>query len=264
MPHDPDAVSSLGTRARDLLDAGDPQGALPIFAEAISMAELPGDGAELSGLLGDMAVAYRRVGNIETAIDVNRRAIDVARARGDDLDVSLWCGNLGGIFYSLPDLDAAEACFREAMEAAGRAGSAEQISIAGSHLAGMMGERGRFSEAAEIMAAARARAAVKSDVASIVRELQLDLHLRWANSLREERRLREMREVIERALTGYGEGPRSRTEVTLLLLLADSCENGGDITGARAAIRRAADASEAIGETDNAQEFRALERRMKS
>jgi tetratricopeptide (TPR) repeat protein len=246
------------------MDAGDAAGALPIFAEAVAMAERPGGEAELSGLLGDMAVAYRRSANVEAAIDTNRRAIDIARARGDELDVARWSGNLGGILYSRARLDAAEACFREAMEAAGRAGSPEQLSIAGSHLAGMMGERGRFSEAAEIMAAARARAAADPDVAAVVRKLQLELHLRWANSLRQERRLREMREVIDRALTGYGEGARSRSEVMLLLLLADSCENGGDITGARAALRRAADASEAIGETGNAQELRSLERRMKS
>ena len=73
-----------------------------------------------------------------------------------------------------------------------------------------------------------------------------------------------MRDVIDRAVTDPGDGPRSRSEVMLLLLLADSCENDGDIAGARAAILRAADASEAIGEADNAQELRTLERRMKS
>src|SRR6186997_2327556 len=100
MPPDPRALDSLSTRARNLLEAGDPTSALPIFAEAVAMAEHAGGAAELSGLLGDMAVAYRRVANIDAAIDTNRRAIDVARARGDDLDVSRWSGNLGGIFHS--------------------------------------------------------------------------------------------------------------------------------------------------------------------
>jgi tetratricopeptide (TPR) repeat protein len=258
-----DSLDSLSTAAGDFLESGDPRRALELYVDAVALATAAGKQAELSGLLGDMAAAYRRLGDVPAAIATNRRAIEVARACGHDLNVARWSGNLGGLLQSGNDLDGAEACFREAVEAAARIGSPEQMAIAAGHLAGLMGERGRFSEGVEIMAQARASAGTTPAISAIIRDLELGLFLRWAYSLREEGRRREARDVINRALATRADAPRTKDEVLLLILLGDIEENEGNIRAACEAVRRAAEASEAIGEYDEAKELLDLQRRMR-
>ena len=257
------SLESISTAASDLLEAGDPERALPLYLEAVSMAAAAGKQSELSSLLGDLAVAYRRVGDIQAAIETNRRAIDVARSCGDDLNVARWSGNLGGILYSQGDTDGAESCFREAMEAAARTGTTEQMAIAAGHLAGMLGERHRFSDAVETMARAREYAAASPTVTSVIREQECGLFVRWARTLSDEGRLRETREVIDRALASAPGAPPTRDVVFLLMLLADISEREGDIVSASEAIERAASASQAIGDHDEARQVRDLARRMR-
>jgi tetratricopeptide (TPR) repeat protein len=256
-----DPLDSLGAAAGDLLERGDPAGALPLYLQAVALASAAGRREELSGLLGDMAVAYRRLGDLSQAIETNRRAIEVARACQHDLNLARWSGNLGGLLYHHDDFDGAEAAFREAMDAAARTGLPEQISIAAGHLAAMMGERGRFSEAVEIMARARAPEAAPAVVA-IVREQEIGLFWRWASALREGGRVREAREVIERALTTRAGAERVPQEVALLVLLAEIAENEGDMVSAGETMERAAAASEAMGDRRQADRLRDLARRM--
>lgn len=258
-----ESLQLIATAACELLEAGDPARALPLYLKAVSMATAAGNQAELSSLLGDMAVAYRRMADVAAAIETNRRAIEVARNCGHDLDVARWCGNLGGLLHAQGDFDAAEACFREAMAAAARTGSAEQMAVAAGHLAGMLGERHRFSEAAETMTRARACATGNPTVTAILREQELDLFVRWARSLTNEGRLREAREVIGRAEALSVAASHAPQEVVLLMLLADISEREGDIVSASDALDRAADASQAIGDPGGATELRELARRMR-
>ena len=263
MPNEPDPLKAIGDAAGDRLEAGDAAGALELYGAAVALAAMTDRRAELSGLLGDMAVAFRRTGDIASAIETNRRAIEAAREWGHDLDLARWSGNLGGLLYAQGDVDGAEKCFREAMDAAGRTGNAEQMAIAGGHLAGMLGERKRFSEAAEAMALARRRAAAQPAARAVLHELELDLLARWAQSLHAERRLREAREVIEHGLASEAGSPPAGQEVFLLMLLAEICEREGDIVSASEAIDRAAATSDALGDRDEAKKLRELARRMR-
>jgi tetratricopeptide (TPR) repeat protein len=263
MATEPDPLKAIGDAAGDRLESGDAAGALELYGAAVALAAMTNRRAELSGLLGDMAVAFRRTGDVASAIETNRRAIEAARECGLDLDLARWSGNLGGLLYVQDDFDGAEACFREAMDAAVRTGNAEQMAIAGGHLASMLGERKRFSEAAEAMGAARGRAATSPAARAVLREQELDLFVRWTHSLRSEGRLREAREVIERALATGAEKPPTKQAVVLLVLLGELCEREGDIVSASEAIGRAASASEALGDRDEAKELHQLARRMR-
>jgi tetratricopeptide (TPR) repeat protein len=257
------SLNDINAAAGDLLAAGNPQRALDLYLEAVDMASATGQQREVSDLLGDMAVAYRRTGNIDAAIETNRRAIDMARACGYDLNVARWSGNLGGLLYHQHDIDNAEACFREAFEAAARTDSSEQISIAGGHFASVMGERGRFSEAVTIMATARDQAKGSPAVLPIIREQETQLYLRWAHTLREANRLREARDVINRALSIVDSANPSKETMLLLLLLGDIEESDGNIVAGSAAVERAAAVSDAIGNPDEAVQLRQLARRMR-
>lgn len=255
----PDTLAAISSAASGFLEGDEPELALPLYLKAVTMATAAGARAELSGLLGDLAVTYRRLGDLPAAIATNRKAIEASRACRHDLNITRWSGNLGGLLLNSGDFDGAEVALREAVEAAARTGLPDQVSIAGGHWAAIMGQRGRYSEAVETMERAGA-AAGSVDVAAIVRSQELDLFLRWVRSLREERRLREAREVIERALPlAAGTKP----SVLLLLLLADVEETEGDIVAAAAAADRAADAAEALGDADEADTLRNLARRMR-
>jgi tetratricopeptide (TPR) repeat protein len=257
------SLDDITQAAGDFLQAGDAQRALDLFLEAVAMAEAAGRQRDISDLLGDLAVAYRRVGNIEAAIETNRRAIDAGRACGHDLNVARWSGNLGGLLYLQNDIDGAEACFREALSAAARTGSPDQMSLAAGHFASLMGERGRFSEAVTIMAEARQHASAAPTTASIIRDQETQLYLRWAHTLRNSHRLREARDVINRALAINTGTPPARETMLLLILLGDIEENDGDIVAASAAIERAGDVCAAIGDRDEEMQLRQVARRMR-
>lgn len=256
------SLDSISRAAGDALAEGNLNTALSLFREAVDLAVDLGDPRALSGLLGDLAVTHRRRGDIPAAIETNRRAIDVARGCGHHLDVACWSGNLGGIFYRAGLVDEAEACFREAVDAAAHTGSAEQMSLAAGHLAAIMGERGRFSDAVESMAEARAHEDVSPPVRDIILDQELVLYLRWAHSLRSDRRLRQAREVVERALASEA-ARRAREEVVALWILgAELDENEGDIASAVEALERASEAAKCLGHEEQVRRLRELAERM--
>ena len=259
----PRSLEELSQAAGDLLEAGRPAEALQVYASAVKLAQEGHRQRELSDLLGDMAVAYRRTGDTASAIGTNRLAIEAARASAYDLNVARWSGNLGGLLYNGGDLDGAEACFRDAAMAAARLGDPRQMSIAGGHFGSLMGERGRFSEAVAELEHACAIAGKAPDVLAIVREQQADLFCKWAYSLRQGRRQREARDVINRAFADLGDAVPGKAAVMLLMLLADLDENDGNVVGAVATIERAAKVAEASGDGAHAAELRDLGRRMR-
>jgi hypothetical protein len=61
----PRTLEDLSQAAGDLLDGGSPARALPLFGEAVAIAKAAERRRELSDLLGDMAVACRRVGRAQ-------------------------------------------------------------------------------------------------------------------------------------------------------------------------------------------------------
>jgi tetratricopeptide (TPR) repeat protein len=257
------SLDDISQAAGDLLHKGDPASALPLYLEAIKIAKASGRAHDVSDLLGDLAVAYRRLGDVDAAIATNRRAIEAARACGSDLNIARWSGNLGGLLCMHDDVDGSEVCFREAMEAAARSGSPEQMSIAGGHFASIMGERGRFSEAVAIMEEARTHAAASPAMVPIIRNQEAQLYLKWVYSLRTGNRLREARDVIARAMTLLAEAPPSKETMLLLILLGDLEETDGNVVAASAAIERAAGVCEAMGDESEALKLRDVVRRMR-
>ena len=257
------SLDDISQAAGDLLHRGDPASALPLYLEAIKIADASGRVSDVSDLLGDLAVAYRRLGDIDAAIATNRRAIDAARACGCDVNVARWSGNLGGLLCMHDDVDGAEGCFREAITAAARSGSPEQMSIAGGHFTSIMGERGRFSEAVEIMEEARTHAAASPAMGPIIRNQEAQLYLKWAYSLRMGNRLREARQVITSAMTLLAEAPPSKEKMLLLILMGDVEETDGNIAAASAAIERAAGVCEAMGDESEAMKLRDVAVRMR-
>jgi tetratricopeptide (TPR) repeat protein len=258
------SLDDISQAAGALLHEGDPASALPLYLEAVEMALASGRQRDVSDLLGDLAVVYRRLGDIDAAIETNRRAIEAARACGDDVNVARWSGNLGGLLYMQDDIDGAESCFREAVAAAARANSPEQMSIAGGHFTTIMGERGRFPEAVAIMEEARARAAASPAVVPVIRNQEAQLFLNWAYTLRNGNRLLEARQVIDHALMLLADAPPSTETMLLLILRGDVEETDGDVAAASAAIERAAGVCEAIGEDGEAMKLRDVARRMRS
>ena len=259
-----DSLESISTAAGDCLERGDLDQALVLFTRAVALAEAADDQAALSGLLGDLAVTHRRRGDIPAAIHTNRRAIEAARACGHDLNVARWSGNLGGLLMHAGETDAAEGCFRDAALAAARTGLPDQMSIAGGHLAAIMGARGRFSEAMEIMREALDRARGTPAVAAIIRRQSLDLAGQWAFQLRSRGQVRQAREVIEDALPPDADDPTDAAAVRLLVLLADLHENDGDVVTASAVLERAAGISDGLGDPAQARELRTLSQRIRS
>lgn len=258
-----DTLESISEAASDRLEGGDPYGALPLYVEAVAMATSAGRLEALSGLYGDLAVAYRRTGDVDAAIRTNFRAIEAASAVGNNLNLAQWSGNLGGLLYQRGDLDGAETCFRNAMTAAVQTGDGEQLSIAAGNLASAMGARGRYSEALALLTQARDDAPNATAIEAIVRRQEIDLLLNWAQALRQENRFSEAREVIQRATAALADAAPTKATVLLLILLGDIEENEGNIVAAAGAIAQAAHASEAIGESDEAKDLRELERRMR-
>jgi hypothetical protein len=98
---------------------------------------------------------------------------------------------------------------------------------------------------------------------SIVREQETQLYLRWAHTLREAHRMREARDVINRALTIVSGAPPAKETMLLLLLLGDIEENDGNIVAGSAAVERAAAVGDAMGDADEAAQLRQLARRMR-
>ena len=257
------SLDDISQAAGDFLHKGDPASALPLYLEAIRIADASGRMSDVSDLLGDLAVAYRRLGDIDAAIAANRRAIHAARACGYDVNVARWSGNLGGLLYMHDDVDGAEACFREAMQAAARSSSPEQMSIASGHFASIMGERGRFAEAVAVMAEACTHAAASPAMVPIIRNQEAQLYLKWAYSLRTANRLHEARQVITRALTVLDDAVPSKEIMLLLILMGDVEETDGNVVAASAAIERAAGVCEAIGDEGEAMKLHDVASRMR-
>jgi tetratricopeptide (TPR) repeat protein len=175
------AEADYGTvRARGTahLDAGRYAAALEAFVEAEPLA----DDAELCGLLGDMAVAYNGVGNLNGAIRTYDRAIALCRRAGDHVNLSRWCQNLGLIRVERGELDAAETLLSEGVAAARRSGDAYQISTAVGNLANVFTQRGEYGAAVEALEEAE-RTAPGPRLRATWRRALLVVNRAWAMQL---------------------------------------------------------------------------------
>ena len=152
----PQEYAKLTQVAGDQLEAGRPHCALEWFLEAERVAVAENRDRELPGLLGDIAVAYRRIGNEKLAISTNRRAIEASQRAGDMLNLTRWCQNLAGLLFQTGDVDAAVPYARTAIYAAARLRSAQQLALATRLLLSLLGGNSTAQKTTtEILVAAR-------------------------------------------------------------------------------------------------------------
>jgi tetratricopeptide (TPR) repeat protein len=188
------AVSRLAKRGSKLLDAGDPVGALEALTKAESLARREGDLHALCGILGDRALAFRKVGNPHKAAQINQEAIDLCRSIGDTLNESRWTTNLLALHLDEGDDDAAERLMDPAIDAAKRTGRPDHVSIALGHAGILLERRRRYADAAEHLRLAEENSGNDPSLADYWRRARLVVHRTWAERLQEERRLAEAAE----------------------------------------------------------------------
>lgn len=143
------AFEDLSRAGGDHLEEGRAFHALEALLAAERAALAERRDRELAGLLGDIAVAYRRVGNLEKAVATYRRAVEISQRMGDMLNLTRWCQNLAGILSREGNHDAALPYARTGLYAATRLGDPMQISLAANTLAAAVPPG---AEAATIMA----------------------------------------------------------------------------------------------------------------
>jgi tetratricopeptide (TPR) repeat protein len=111
-----------------------PYKAIEWYKEAEKKYRIDGNYKELSGLLGDMAVCYRRMGNIQLAIKTNRKAIEEAQRAGETISIYRWCQNLAGILMRNKDYQAAFPYLRLSLYAAAKLADPNEIKLSASAL----------------------------------------------------------------------------------------------------------------------------------
>jgi CHAT domain-containing protein/tetratricopeptide (TPR) repeat protein len=199
-------LSAVMEKASELLESGEPLNALEWYTEAERLALLAGDEAALCSLLGDKAVAFRRLGNIRRAIETYQQAIELSRKVNDALNLSRWSANLGQIFLMRGEYGAAERCFKEGMSAALKTGRADQISIAMGNYASLLGEQDRYQEAIESIDQAIASAPGNLMLHDILRHKKYQIYEQWGTQLSEEGQVAEALDAYTNAINSLDLG----------------------------------------------------------
>lgn len=125
----------LEETAWDLMEnQKNPLKAIEWYKEVEKKYRVEGNYVGLSGLLGDMAVCYRRMGNIQLAIKTNRRAIEESQRTGETLCIYRCCQNLAGILMRNKDYEAAFPYLRLSLYAAAKLADPNEIKLSASAL----------------------------------------------------------------------------------------------------------------------------------
>ncbi|MDM0022163.1 tetratricopeptide repeat protein [Variovorax saccharolyticus] len=257
-----DSAQVAERHAGDLLEAGRTLEALEWFRHAEALASARNDRALLCGLLGDMAVAYRRLGNQRASLETYARAIELCRIQKDDVNLSRWCGNLGSLLLNLGDVREARVLLEEASVAAHRTGESDRIAIAEGNLAAMLQHDGRHQEAFERMASARLGAEGPTREAWRERELQMHLNAAIAGSKRHDHEV-----ALEHIAAGLeavraDDDDDQRIAVALLLERAKIEEEQNDLMSAAASLNAAAERFDRLGDKAAATDLRAAADRL--
>jgi tetratricopeptide (TPR) repeat protein len=244
-------------RASNLLEGGQPLQSLEWFARAEELAVASGNEAELAGLLGDEAVAFRRVGNMRRAFETYERAIDYSRRLQDYLNLSRWTGNLGALKLQAGDLAGAEACFREELQAAARTGRPDQASVAAGNIASLLCEQQRFGEAIEEMDRAIETSGGDSLLTQIWRANEASVYARWADQLAQEGDAAEALRAYDGALhhLDLANAEEKRYAAQLHAKVASIHERLNNVPETLAALDRAIQLLSELGEADSAREL---------
>jgi tetratricopeptide (TPR) repeat protein len=193
-------LSSVSRRASDLLALDHPMQALEWFMEAERLARAEGNEAELCGLLGDKAVAFRRLGNTRRAATTYQEAIELSRAYEDWVNLSRWSQNLGLIYLDHGDRDAAMQYFTDGIDAALKSGNTYQVSTAAGNFTKFLADGGRCQEALDYLEQAIATKVGDQTLEQIWRSNKFTLYQLWGTRLQDEGQVTEALQALTSAI----------------------------------------------------------------
>jgi tetratricopeptide (TPR) repeat protein len=231
----------ISDHASDLLQAGESLKALEWFSEAENQARAKKDQTLLCGLLGDKAVAFRRIGNTKRAIATYKEAIELCQVNTDWINLSRWSQNLGLVYLESGNLPQAEPYLKQAKEAAKKSGSTYQISTAAGNYSILLTRLERFGEAAESIELALNNSSHDSYVREQWRINALQIYHSWGQLLEKENETKQALEAYKKAF-GYadlGNGEEKMQAAIILSLTMRLYDRLNDIPSAKDAAKHA-------------------------
>lgn len=237
--------AELLRQGSDFLEAGDPVRSLEAYTRAEAM---NADDPAMCGALGDMAVAYNRIGNPQKAIATYERAIALCQRHGDALNLSRWTTNLVALLLSRGANERAEGLLPQMLDAAEATGDALQVGAAASTAGQYFAERGRYAEAEEWFAHGLETASGQPGIGTLLRDNLAIARLELADAAFGQNRVADAFAVLERL---FADPPADENLVLRALMLrAGLAERAGDGESARSDLRAALDITRRLGYDD--------------
>ncbi len=190
----------VADKASELLESGYTLQALEWYIEAEHLLTIKEDERQLCGILGDKAVAFRRLGNTHRAIETYQQAIILCRKYNDFLNLSRWNANLGQIFFDRNEHASAEICFKEGMNAAIQTKIADQISVSTANCALLLTTQGRYQEAIHLLDQALSTCPNNQILCDTWTRNKSVFYTKWGSQLRDEGQLKEALEAYTAAI----------------------------------------------------------------
>jgi len=236
--------------AASYLESGDNVRALEWYNEVERIGRAQGDEMSLCGLLGDKAVAFRRLGNMQRAIDTYNEVIALCRKHHDWTNLSRWSQNLALILMDRDDYPAANMHLKEGMQAALRSGDSRQISTATGNYAALLNQQGRYQEAAEMIEQVLAAAPEEPWLQEQWRTNARDIYRRWGDRLAGEGQAAEALKAYIAALDRADGGDRAEQREAAILLVKITAlhERMNNLEQARASAKQAISLFHALGD----------------
>ncbi|GGN85222.1 hypothetical protein GCM10010112_65430 [Actinoplanes lobatus] len=181
-PDDPEAISEQGSQR---MHDGDLAGAVEWLSEARRRFEASGHPERCCGLLGDLAVVLRRLGNRAAAVRTYQEAIALCGRVGDHANLSRWSQNLALLYVESGARDDARTLLEQGRQAAERSGNSYQVSAALGNLGQFHAEGQEYAEAAGYLDEAIALAGAPQ-LAAILRRNRAEVTRRWVGALADE------------------------------------------------------------------------------
>jgi tetratricopeptide (TPR) repeat protein len=130
----PPDLNALLTKAWEYFDSERPHYAIEWFIQAEKFAISQKLHHELPGILGDMAVCYRRMNNIQLSIRTYRRAIEAGQKANSTLDIYRWSQNLAGLLMRMKEYETAFPYLRISLYSAAILNEPNEIKLSSSAL----------------------------------------------------------------------------------------------------------------------------------
>ncbi len=194
-PDDPDSIAEQGSQR---LHDGALIAAVEWLGEARRRYQEAGQPERCCGLLGDLAVALRGLGNRAAAVRTYEEAIAFCSCAGDDTNLSRWSQNLALLYAETGARAEARALLEEGHRAAERSGNSYQVSAALGNLGKFLAEEDRYSEAIDYFDDAIARTE-HAPLDTLWRRNRAEVVRRWVDALIDANDVARAAEVLREA-----------------------------------------------------------------